>query len=109
MIGPKVAIWRSEPYRRFVASQDCFGCAIGSWSQCAHGNTGKGRGIKVGDERSFPLCCARFGLVGCHQQFDLCIDMTREIRRALEELYIARMQRIAVASGWKLPGMALAA
>jgi hypothetical protein len=102
--GPKVKAWRSEPYRRYVASGACFGCGIEGYSQCAHGNTGKGRGIKVSDERSFPLCGPRFGLIGCHQQFDLCIDMTRDERRETEVGYIERQQTKARADGWTFLG-----
>lgn len=97
---PKEVIHRSEPYRRFVASQECFGCAIHGWSQCAHDNYDKGMGLKVCDTRTFPLCAPRFGLLGCHQQFDLCIDMTRDERRELGAQYVERMQLLAVAAGW---------
>lgn len=100
MLGPKVKAWRSEKYRRYVASQECFGCGIEGYSQCAHGNTGKGRGIKVSDDRTFPLCGPRFGLIGCHQQFDLCIEMSREERREMEERYVARMLDRAKRDGW---------
>lgn len=100
MIGPKVPVWRSEPYRRYVAAQECFACGIEGFSQHAHENTGKGMGMKVGDDRGFPLCCARPGMMGCHMQHDLCIDMTRDQRRELEQKYVAKMLARARADGW---------
>jgi len=91
----KVPPMRSESYRRFVASFGCFACGIEGFSQCAHDNYGKGLGMKVCDRRTFPLCGPRYGLIGCHQQFDLCIDMTRDERRELGAKYVERMQTIA--------------
>jgi hypothetical protein len=103
VIGPKVAIWRSRPYRMWVASQPCFGCGIEGYSQCAHENAGKGRGLKSGDDRTFPLCSARPGKIGCHQEHDLCIDQTRAMRDADARVWVARMQYDARKAGWKLP------
>jgi hypothetical protein len=103
MLGPKVAIWRSRPYRMFVASQECFGCRIEGYSQCAHENAGKGRGLKSGDDRTFPLCATRPGKIGCHVEHDQCIDQTREMRNEDALVYVARMQQRARAAGWKLP------
>ncbi len=93
---------RSEAYRRYVASFPCFGCGAEGWSQCAHDNTGKGMGMKVCDSRTFPLCAPRFGLIGCHQQFDQCIDMDRDMRREMGAQYTERMQAIAQRDGWDL-------
>lgn len=91
----KTKPYRSESYRRFVASFPCFGCGIEGWSQCAHANHGKGLGLKVSDLETFPLCSVRPGHMGCHQMHDLCLDMTRDQRRELEAKYVERMQRIA--------------
>lgn len=91
----KARIVRSESYRRFVASHDCFWCGVSGFSQCAHDNFGKGMAMKVCDTRSFPLCGPRFGLVGCHQQFDLCIGITRDERRSLGAAWVERMQGLA--------------
>lgn len=95
---PKATIVRSQAYRRFVASQPCFGCAVEGFSQCAHANHGKGLGMKTSDLETFPLCAPHWGLIGCHQQHDLCIDMDRDQRRELERQYVARMQDIARAA-----------
>ena len=96
---PKLELFRSEAYRRYVASKPCFGCGIEGFSQCAHPNFGKGMSMKTDDRLSFPLCGPRPGHIGCHSQHDLCIEMTKFERRLLEVGYTARMQAIAVADG----------
>lgn len=103
MLGPKVKIWKSRPYRMFVASHPCFGCGIEGYSQAAHENAGKGRGLKTGDDRTFPLCCTRPGKIGCHVEHDQCIDQTREQRDEDALVYVARMQVRARSAGWRLP------
>lgn len=100
----KEAVLRSEPYRRYVASCECFGCGLEGWSQCAHPNSakyGKGLSRKAGDQYCFPLCAPRYGMPGCHFQFDQCIDMSLEDRIELEGKYISRMQARAIADGRK--------
>lgn len=99
---PKFQYLRSKPYRRYVASKACFGCGIEDWSQAAHPNQskyGKGGRIKAGDQFCFPLCAPRYGLLGCHQQLDLCIDMTKDERDEMEDRYVERMQAMAIADG----------
>ena len=61
---------RSEAYRRAVASLPCIACGIYGYSQHAHGNEGKGMGLKTDDRTGVPLCCARPGEEGCHTKFD---------------------------------------
>jgi hypothetical protein len=100
VLGPKTALWRSEPYRRYVSQQACFGCGIEGYSQCAHQNNGKGLSLRTSDWLTFPLCCTRPGHMGCHNMHDLCYDMTRDERRELEGKYVARMQEIAGKDGW---------
>lgn len=56
-------------------------------------------GTKTSDLETFPLCGTRPGHIGCHMQFDLCLDMDRATRRELEVLYVARMQALARAAG----------
>lgn len=96
---PKASPVRSESYRRWIASHDCIDCGIGGWSQCAHENAGKARGAKVCDLRTFPLCAPRFGLMGCHFQFDNYIERTRDECRALGAVWVERMQALARADG----------
>lgn len=98
---PKEAPLRSEEYRRFVASHPCFDCGIAGFSQCAHENLGKGMSIKTDDRRSFPLCGPRWGLLGCHQEFDLGLGLDRAERRIQGALWVDRMQALARAAGRK--------
>jgi len=92
---------RNEAYRRYVATFPCFGCGIAGFSQAAHPNHGRGLGQKADDTDCFPLCAPRFGLIGCHAQFDQLIDISRAERRELELKYTARMQAQARTDGRK--------
>jgi hypothetical protein len=56
-------------------------------------------GTKASDLDTFPLCATRPGHMGCHQMFDLCIEMTKHERRELTAEYVARMQAKAKADG----------
>ena len=99
----KFPYWRSPSYLRWVASRPCVACGVEGFSQAAHSNQakhGKGRGIKASDEFTFPLCGLRFGLIGCHQQHDLCLDMSKDERDAAEDDYIAKTWAAAEAEGW---------
>ena len=101
VVVEKETIHRSEPYRRWVAEQECFICGVRGWSQAAHENVGKAMQRKVCDSRIFPACGPRYGLLGCHQQFDIGLEYTRDERRALGAELVARMQARAVADGWR--------
>lgn len=90
--------YQNESYRRYVASKACFGCGIEGYSQCAHANGG-GMGTKRSDLETFPLCATRPGHMGCHMQHDLCMGMTRAVRRELEAKYVQRMQDMAREEG----------
>lgn len=61
---------RSEAYRRLVAALPCAHCGVVGYSQHAHENENKGKGLKLDDRRAMPLCCERPGMEGCHAQFD---------------------------------------
>jgi hypothetical protein len=92
---PKFNYVRSEPYRRYVASQACFACGIEGQSQACHSNQakhGKGRSIKASDVFTWPLC------VRHHREHDHCLEMTKSERDAIEDEYIQRMQTLA--AGW---------
>jgi hypothetical protein len=99
--SPKAVILRSGAYLRYVASHDCFGCGIGGWTQAAHENMGKAMQGKVCDSRTFPLCCDRPGKMGCHTEYDIGMDYTKEERRNQGAAWVTRMQRIAMADGWR--------
>lgn len=60
---------RSEAYRRAVASLPCVACGIPGYSQAAH-LPPEAKGLKQSDLLAFPLCCARIGVPGCHQDYD---------------------------------------
>lgn len=90
---------RSETYRRWVASLPCAHCGIEGYSQCAHVDQGKGAGIKAGDDMTFPLCCDRPGVLGCHSKIGGSGLYSKENRRDLELLYATRTQVKASATG----------
>lgn len=84
--------FRSEQYRRLVASLPCVRCGIEGYSQAAHGNSlhfGKGRGLKSSDAALFPLCCNRPGTQGCHERHDQYIDVSKANLYETESAYIA--------------------
>jgi hypothetical protein len=66
---------------RAVAALPCACCGIVGYSQAAHSNKyedGKGVRLKANYRATFPLCCTRPGIVGCHYEHDNGIGMTRE-------------------------------
>lgn len=65
----KAAPVRSEAYRRAVASLPCVACGIQGYSQAAH-LPPEAKGMKQSDLLTFPLCCVRLGVPGCHQDYD---------------------------------------
>ena len=65
----KSAPVRSEAYRRLVASLPCVACGIQGYSQAAH-LPPEAKGMKQSDLLTFPLCCTRVGIPGCHQDYD---------------------------------------
>jgi hypothetical protein len=94
---PKTVYVRSEAYRRFCASLPCLVCGIEGQTQAAHPNSakyGKGRSIKAGDQYVFPLCIRH------HAEHDMCYEMTKAERDAIEDEHVARMQAIAADAGW---------
>lgn len=81
---------------RRVVTLPCACCGITGYSQAAHSNRyqdGKGAGIKAHYLATFPLCCSRPGIVGCHIEHDQCIGMTREEADVRTKLYIADTQQ----------------
>lgn len=62
----------------------------------AHSNRhqdGKGFGLKAHYMATFPLCCTRPGVLGCHYEHDQCIGMTRAEADRRTVLYIASTQK----------------
>jgi hypothetical protein len=79
-----------------VAMLPCACCGIVGFSQAAHSNRyqdGKGARIKAHYLATFPLCCSRPGIRGCHVEHDQCIGMTREEADARTAVYIADTHR----------------
>lgn len=75
--------FRSEAWRRAVASLPCRNCGRAGETQCAHVNhISKGMGTKAHDCLSFPLC------VACHREFDQGRSYTKEQRRQAAERWI---------------------
>jgi hypothetical protein len=69
MMFPKAVYVRDKAYLRRVAGEPCMACGIEGYSQAAH-VPADGRAIKQSDLETFPLCCARPGVNGCHADFD---------------------------------------
>lgn len=97
--APKTDTLEHEGYRRLVALLPCKNCGIGSYSQAAHPNTGKGQGLKTDDRLCFQLCCDRPGVRGCHPQFDQAALFPKHVRRALEPAWASDTQRHILALG----------
>lgn len=86
---PKAKAWRSEEYRRLVASLPCAHCGRPGPSQAAHADSaGKGMGIKSPDSELMPLCADSPGRMGCHQLISGSGLFTKEHRRILERQYV---------------------
>lgn len=90
---PKSKPWRSETYRRWVASLPCAHCGIEGYSQAAHGDQGKGMGMKSSDETCYPACGPHLdflGMVqGCHALLGSTGTFTKKQRRDMEATYAA--------------------
>jgi hypothetical protein len=81
---------------RRVVMLPCACCGIAGYSQAAHSNRyqdGKGASLKAHYLATFPLCCSRPGIPGCHVNHDQCIGMTREEADARTLIYIAETHR----------------
>ena len=78
---PKAIVVRSKAYLRLVASLPCRACGMEDYSQAAH-VPADGKGMKQSDLETFPLCCTRPGVVGCHTEFDqyMMFSDSRETR-----------------------------
>ena len=56
--------WRSRAYRMLVAKLECYHCRLHGYSQAAHPNSGKTKGVKACDSLVFPMCTV--GGRDCH-------------------------------------------
>ena len=75
--------FRSEAWRRAVASLPCANCMRTDSVQAAHPNhRGKGMGIKAPDCWCVPLC------VDCHREFDQGMKWDKATKRELMDIWI---------------------
>ena len=89
---------RSERYRRAVASLPCAYCGIEGYSQAAH-LPPEAKGMKQSDLLTFPLCCTRVGIPGCHQDYDQYRLFPREAAMTVGRAWAADTQRRIHAMG----------
>lgn len=92
----------SDQHLRNVASLPCARCGIEGYSQAAHSNQsifGKGRGLKASDIATFPLCCTRPEINGCHVEHDQLIGMTKDEANEREIIYLAKTLLTLYAAG----------
>jgi hypothetical protein len=79
---PKQNTYRSEAWRRAVASLPCACCMREGPSQAAHINQGKGMGLKTHDCWTFPLC------PDCHREFDQGGKWSKADKRAMGDTWV---------------------
>lgn len=94
----KSAPVRSEAYRRAVASLPCIACGIQGYSQAAH-LPPEAKGMKQSDLLTFPLCCTRVGIPGCHQDYDQYRLFPRDAAMAVGRAWVADTRRRLHAMG----------
>ena len=89
---------RSQQYLRAVASLPCIACGIQGYSQAAH-LPPEAKGMKQSDLLTFPLCCTRVGIPGCHQDYDQYRLFPREAAMTVGRAWAADTQRRIHAMG----------
>ena len=89
---------RSQQYLRAVASLPCIACGIQGYSQAAH-LPPEAKGMKQSDLLTFPLCCTRVGIPGCHQDYDQYRLFPRDAAMAVGRAWVADTQRRILAMG----------
>ena len=89
---------RSPQYLRAVASLPCIACGIQGYSQAAH-LPPEAKGMKQSDLLTFPLCCTRIGIPGCHQDYDQYRLFPREAAMTVGRAWAADTQRRIHAMG----------
>lgn len=89
---------RSQQYLRAVASLPCIACGIQGYSQAAH-LPPEAKGMKQSDLLTFPLCCTRVGIPGCHQDYDQYRLFPRDAAMTVGRAWAADTQRRIQAMG----------
>lgn len=97
--------FRSNAYRRLVASLECYHCRIYGHSQAAHPNTRKTKGVKACDRLIFPMCTVSGK--DCHGRFDLYRLVPRAEMEAFEEAALSWTIETLQARGMWPKGMAV--
>ena len=103
---PKTKPHRDEKYRRLIATMPCFSCGIDGYSQVAHSNLakhGKGGAQKASDYTTFPLCCDRPGIKGCHSMFDQGELVSKLEKDSLTDFFVSWAQKRAKQAGFVFP------
>lgn len=95
---------RSQQYLRVVASLPCIACGIQGHSQAAH-LPPEAKGMKQSDLLTFPLCCTRVGIPGCHQDYDQYRLFPRDAAMTVGQAWAADTQRRIHAMGLWPKGM----
>ena len=86
-------IWRSEKYRRMIASLPCVNCDAEDLTQAAHQNQGKGTALKTSDATCVPLCWR------CHTEYDQGSQYSREEKRQMFWTWLGKTHIALVESG----------
>ena len=94
----KESLVRSQQYLRAVASLPCIACGIQGYSQAAH-LPPEAKGMKQSDLLTFPLCCTRVGIPGCHQDYDQYRLFPREAAMTVGRAWAADTRRRIHAMG----------
>jgi hypothetical protein len=95
---PKEHRTRSPAYRRAVASLACIFCGAEGYSNAAHGNRGKGLGLKTCDLTLFPACNA--GAKDCHGKWDAYKFGGKEMQAECEPKLAAQTQAQLIEKSW---------
>ena len=89
MLRQRQPAFRSEKFRRLVASLPCQNCGADGGTQAAHRNESKGMGLKTSDALVAALC----GI--CHHELDNGKNLTRDERRDMwNRAYITTIQAL---------------
>ena len=89
MLRQRQPAFRSEKFRRLVASLPCQHCGVDGRTQAAHRNEGKGMGLKTSDALVAALC------VECHAELDNGKRLSRPERQDMwNRAYINTIQAL---------------
>ncbi|MBV6304912.1 hypothetical protein KVP10_08430 [Candidimonas humi] len=98
------SVFRSPRHRKNVAAMRCICCGRPGASQAAHLNLlalGKGRGWKLSDALTIPLCVDRIGVIGCHVRLDSSGQYDKGTSAALQIHWLGETRdRLCAAGQW---------